>query len=85
MFKIHEHDFDLIMKFSNFVPLSFFYLFILWSCYFCEYWMPIIAFINSYFSFFYIKKMAWAIYVSIKDFIGVLSLTLIFDTHCGGE
>lgn len=47
--------------------------------------MPIIAFINSYFSFFYIKKMAWAIYVSIKDFIGVLSLTLIFDTHCGGE
>lgn len=29
--------------------------------------------------------MAWDISVSIKDFIRVLSLTLIFDTHCGGE
>lgn len=29
--------------------------------------------------------MAWDISVSIKDFIRLLSLTLIFDTHCGGE
>ena len=47
---LFDHE---IFKFCSFI---LFYLFILWSCYFCEYWMPIIAFINSYFSFFYIKK-----------------------------
>jgi len=53
MFKIHEHDFYLIMKFSNFVPLSFFFFLFYDLVSFvnigCQ--LAIIAFINSYLVF----------------------------------